>query len=278
MFNKEIYQNRRDVLKQRVGQGVILLLGHAESAINFADNYYPFRQDSTFLYYSGISHPCLALVMDCDTGHEILFGDDYTMDQIVWMGQKLSITQRAAQCGIKETLPLADLKDLLDGARNRNRPIHFLPPYRHHTKFTLMELLGAPLCSMATMASINLIRAVVNQRIYKSDHEIMEIEKAVNVSVGMHATAMTTAMPGMTEARVIAEVERVAKAFDHTLSFPIIATVNGQTLHNHYHGNTLETGQLFLLDAGAETSMGYAGDLSSTFPVAPTFTQKQRQI
>ncbi|MBI9091723.1 MAG: aminopeptidase P N-terminal domain-containing protein [Desulfobacterium sp.] len=278
MFDKGIYQGRRDALKKRIGRGIILLPGHGESPMNFADNCYRFRQDSTFLYYAGISHPDLALVIDCDSGHEILFGDDYTIDQIVWMGSQPSVSHRAAKSGIDATQPLAHLKGVLDGARNQNRPVHFLPPYRDSHRLSLMELMGVPLCSMETMASQALIQAVVDQRIYKSDPEVAEIEKAVNTSVGMHATAITTAMPGMTEARVAAEVERVAKAFDHHLAFPIIATINGQTLHNHDHGNTLKEGQLFLLDAGAETAMGYAGDLSTTFPVAPTFTDNQRQV
>jgi len=278
MFNKEIYQIRRNTLKQRIGRGVVLLLGHSESPINFADNCYRFRQDSTFLYYSGISHPDLAMVIDCDTGHEILFGNDCTMEQIVWMGPQPTIAKRASQSAITDAQPLGNLKEVLNSAKNQGRPVHFLPPYRHHHTMRMMELMGVPLCSMESMASLELIRAVVDQRIYKSNLEVAEIEKAVNTSVGMHAMAMTTAMPGMTEARVAAEVERVAKAFDHHLSFPIIATINGQTLHNHYHGNTLREGQLFLLDAGAETAMGYAGDLSSTFPVSPTFTKKQRQV
>jgi Xaa-Pro aminopeptidase len=278
MFDKGTYQDRRDALKKKVGRGVILLLGHGESPMNFADNCYRFRQDSTFLYYAGIRHPDLALLIDCDSGHEILFGDDYTIDQIVWTGPQPSISQRAEKSGISNTQPLAHLKEMLTSTRQQNRPVHFLPPYRHHHKLKLMELMGVPLCAMETMASQALIRAVVDQRIYKSDQEMAEIEKAVNTSVGMHATAMTSAMPGMTEGRVAAEVERVAKAFNHNLSFPIIATINGQTLHNHDHGNTLKEGQLFLLDAGAETAMGYAGDLSSTFPVAPTFTDNQRQV
>jgi len=278
MFKKEIYQDRRNGLKKRIGRGIILLLGHADSPMNFADNSYRFRQDSSFLYYAGISHPDLALVMDCETGHEILFGNDYTIDEVVWMGPSPTISNRAANSGINDTQPLANLKEVLASATRKGRPVHFLPPYRDHHKISMMELMGVPLCSMDTMASLALIQAVVKQRSYKSDFEVIEIEKAVNTSVGMHATAMTTALPGMTEARVAAEVERVAKAFDHDLSFPIIATINGQTLHNHYHGNILQTGQLFLLDAGAETSMGYAGDLSSTFPVSPTFTEKQRQV
>ena len=74
------------------------------------------------------------------------------------------------------------------------------------------------------------------------------------------------------------EIAEVALAHNGTPSFPIIATINGQTLHNHYHGNTIQSGDLFLLDAGAETEMCYAGDLSSTFPVDPTFTPQQKEI
>lgn len=278
MFDKDIYQDRRKRLKTRVGRGIILFMGNSDSPVNFKDNCYPFRQDSTFLYYGGIRHPDLALVLDCDTGHEILFGNDFTIDQVVWMGAQPSIAALGCQTGVTDVQPLINLKLILDAALNQGRPVHFLPPYRDQHRIKLFELMGAPLRSMDNMASIALIRAVIDQRIYKSDMEVAQIEQAVNTSVGMHATAMTMALPGMTEARVAAEVERVAKAFDHTLAFPIIATVNGQTLHNHCHENTLKPGQLFLLDAGAENAMGYAGDLSSTFPVAPTFTEKQRQV
>lgn len=94
----------------------------------------------------------------------------------------------------------------------------------------------------------------------------------------MHLTAMEMARPGITEAEVAAAVHRVALAADGDISFPIIATINGQTLHNHYHGNTLKSGDMFLLDAGAENAMHYAGDLSSTIPVDPTFTARQKEI
>ena len=123
-----------------------------------------------------------------------------------------------------------------------------------------------------------MVLAVIKQRNYKSDEEIIEIEKAVDTTVEMHLAAMRMARPGMTEAQIAAEVEKIALAENGCISFPVIATINGQTLHNHYHGNTLKDGNLFLLDAGAETSMGYAGDMSSTFPVGKTFTSRQKDI
>ena len=89
---------------------------------------------------------------------------------------------------------------------------------------------------------------------------------------------MQFAKPGMKEAQIAAKVTEIALAEGGQLSFPVIATINGQTLHNHFHGNTINEGQLFLLDAGAESPLGYAGDMSSTFPVARTFTREQRDI
>ena len=94
----------------------------------------------------------------------------------------------------------------------------------------------------------------------------------------MHLAGIKCAKVGMTEAQVAAEVHKVALDASGGLSFPIIATIDGQVLHNHYHGNTLKEGDLFLLDAGFENPMCYAGDLSSTFPVSKTFNTQQKEI
>jgi Xaa-Pro aminopeptidase len=94
----------------------------------------------------------------------------------------------------------------------------------------------------------------------------------------MHTLAMRMAKPGISEAKIAAAVYELALAEGCQIAFPIIATINGQTLHNHYHGNTLKDGDMFLLDAGAETSMGYAGDLSSTVPVNGNFSSRQKDI
>ena len=131
---------------------------------------------------------------------------------------------------------------------------------------------------MSAKADIELITAIANQRNIKSEQEIIELEKAVNVTVDMHLAAMRYAREGMTEAQVVAKVHEAALAAGGNISFPIIGTINGQFLHNHYHGNSLKNGQLFLLDAGYETPMGYAGDMSSTFPVSGKFTSKQKEI
>ena len=274
MFSKETYIQRRNILKKNFKNGIILFLGNDESGMNYADNTYHFRQDSTFLYYFGISAPGLFALLDMDTGNDIIFGNDYTIDDIVWMGDMQTVKSLAENAGIERTAGVSTLKHILE----KSKQVMFLPPYRPEHQIKLFNLLNIHPAEAAQKASIPLAVAIAKQRNIKTAEEIAEIEKAVNTTVQMHKTAMQFAKPGMTEAQVAAQVTEIALANGGQLSFPVIATINGQTLHNHYHGNVLKEGQLFLLDAGAESSEGYAGDMSSTFPVSRTFSPEQRDI
>jgi len=278
MFSKETYIQRREKLRKSVGSGLILLLGNDESPMNYADNGYHFRQDSSFLYFFGLNHPFLAGILDCDSGEEMIFGNDLTVEDFVWMGPQPTIAIQSLGVGITKTHDISSLEIFLDEAKMKGRKIHFLPPYRSENKIKLFEWIGIQPNESKARASVDLILGVVNQRNYKSAEEIMEIRKACDVSVDMHTLSMRMAKPGVSEAQIAAAVNEVALAAGGQLAFPIIATVNGQTLHNHYHGNILKNGDLFLLDAGAETAMGYAGDLSSTTPVNGKFTSRQRDI
>lgn len=278
MFQSKTYIGRRKILKEKTGSGIILFLGNDESPMNYPDNTYHFRQDSTFLYYFGIQHPGLASVIDIDEDREILFGDDYTIDDIVWMGPQPTISERASLCGVETALPSKNLSEFLRLAMDKGRRIHFLPLYRPGNKIRLQQLLGISPHEIAQNYSVELVRTVVSQREIKTAEELAEIENAVDVSVDMHVAAMKFARPGMTEAAVAAEIQKVALAAGGNIAFPVIATINGQTLHNHFHGNRIKDGDLFLVDAGYETQRGYAGDLSSTFPVGREFTPEQKEI
>jgi Xaa-Pro aminopeptidase len=278
MFKKETFENRRDKLRKTVGSGIILLLGNDESPMNYYDNQYHFHQDSTFRYFMGLNFPYFAGVLDCDTGEDTVYGNDLTVEDFVWMGPQPTIAERASAYGIRKSGNLKELVEFLGRASASGRRIHFLPPYRPENKIKLFEWLGILPSEAAKEASPELVLAVVNQRNYKSQEEIAEIVRAADISVDMHVTAMRMARPGVTEAEIAAAVNQVAEAAGARIAFPIIATVNGQTLHNHYHGNTLKSGQMFLLDSGAEVESGYSADLSSTVPVDAHFTPIQKEI
>lgn len=278
MFDKGIYIERRAKLKASVKSGIILLPGNEETGMNYKDNIYHFRQDSTFLYFTGIDRPSLFLVIDIDNNKEILFGNDLTVEEMVWTGPQQKLTVFAAAAGITDVQPVASCASFIKNAVQQKRPVHFIAPYRSEMALLLSEWLGVAPGQLQQQASISLVKAVIAQRSYKSEEEITEIEKAVNITAAMHVKAIQYAQAGMKEYEVAAQLECIAAANGGALSFPTILTINGQYLHNHAGGNILQSGQMVLCDAGAENAMHYAGDMTRTFPVDKTFTPQQKEI
>ena len=277
-FNTQTYQNRRNALKSHMTDGLILLLGNVDVPMNYRSNTYHFRQDSSFLYFLGIDQQGLAAVIDIDSGTETLFGDDVTLDDIIWMGPQPLLKEKAEAVGVANTAPASKLVDTIKTAMAAGRQVHFLPPYRAENKLRLEQLLGIHPGDQAGKASVELIKAVVAIRSIKEEQEVAEIEKAIDTAWLMHTTAMKMAQPGVHEYEIAGAVEGIALAAGGTLSFPLILSKRGETLHNHYHGNRLEAGDLLLVDGGCELASHYATDHTRTTPVGGRFSQKQREI
>ena len=278
MFPSRIYAERRAALRKELTSGLVLFLGNNDVSFNYPANTYSFRQDSSFLYFFGIDHPDYAAVMDLDSGKDHLFGNEVDMDDIIWMGKQPTMKEQGHLVGIENTASLKDLAEIVKGAVASGKKVHFLPPYRGETIIWLSDLLSIPHLNLKASASADLIKAVVKLRMVKSEEEVKEIEKMVNVAYLMHTTAMKMAMPGVVEQEIAGTIEGIALAHAGPVSFPVILTINGQTLHNHYHGNTLETGRMLVIDAGCESGLHYASDITRTVPVGGKFSQKQKEI
>lgn len=278
MFSKETYSQRRNQLKNSLGKGLVLFLGNEESSINFADNWYHFRQDSTFLYYVGISRSGLCATINCETGEETLYGNDASMDEIVWTGNQPTVGELAEKSGLPQSAAAHQLSDDLSKFLQSGGQIHLLPPYRPEHTQKIQALTGWNPEQVRQNVSMELIHAVAQQRNIKTDEEVAEIEKAVVITGEMHLAAMKSAAPGMKEYEVVSKVVETALQHGGELAFPIILTKNGQTLHNHYHGNTISDGDMVLCDAGAETSMGYCGDMTRTLPAGRQFSAQQAEM
>lgn len=277
MFNAD-YKKRRKDLREKLGNGLIILLGNNEAPCNYPDNTYKFRQDSTFLYFFGINQPGVAGAMDAESGEEYLFGDDVTMDDIIWMGPQPSMKELAAEIGIANSAPYAKLKELVQKAQKQNRTIHFLPPYRHDTMLCLEDLLGIRVAQLKENCSLAFIKAVVDLRSVKEACEIEEIERACDIGYEMHTTAMRLCKPGVKEQYISGVLDGIASSYGSMVSFATILSQNGETLHNHYHGNFLEVGRMMLTDAGAETNNNYCSDFTRTVPVGGKFNKRQKDV
>lgn len=288
MFDQQIYQTRRARLSQTMGGGLLLFLGNSIASYNYPDNNYPFRQDSTFLYLFGLDYEGLAAIIDVDNDQTIIFGDELTIDDIIWTGVQPTLAQKSAAVGVCETRPMAMLQTYLQQALDRKQPIHFVPPYRGHTIMWVQELLGVRLKNEPADAflqgmpfatpSLELCYALADMRNHKGPEEIAEIAQAIDITVEMHETAMRMVHPGMHEKEIASAICEVAQRRGYYLSFPTICTNHGETLHNHGYIHTLRDGEMLLLDAGAETEMHYAGDCTSTIPVGPSISQRQREV
>ncbi|MFT7070040.1 MAG: Xaa-Pro aminopeptidase [Spirosomataceae bacterium] len=274
LFSPETYTKRRQKLMKTVGSGLILLCGNDEAPMNYEHNTYRYRQDSTFLYYFGLNFAGLNATLNCETDEVTLFGNELTIDDIIIVGPQAALAELAEKVGVPNVQPTNKLSSQL----SKGKKVHFLPPYRFENKQKLSNWLGIAVIKLADNVSDELVHAVVAQRQHKTAEEVVEMEAAVNASRAMHIAAMRATQVGKKEYEIVAELYGTAKRLGGELAYPAILSINGQTLHNHYHGNELTSGRLLLNDSGVELEMGYCGDITRTFPVDKKFTQQQREI
>jgi len=278
MFEKNTYINRRKAMKSKGLKGIGLFLGNNSSPMNYRDNTFHFRQDSTFLYLFGLDFQGVAGIIDFETGEDFLFGDDAEISDIIWMGPQIPLKENADKVGVEYSASYSKFFEFVSDALKKGRKVHFLPPYRGENKILLEKLLGISIQQIQENASLQLIKAVIELRSIKEPIEIAEIEQACATGYQMHVTAMRMAKPGVWEQKIAGTIEGIALAGGGMTSFPIILSQNGETLHNHNHSKILKTGNLMLTDAGAESLLHYASDFTRTVPVGGKFTNKQREI
>lgn len=278
MFTEKTYVERRETLKKSLGKGLILLPGNSEAAINYAGNTYTFRQDSSFIYYLGLDSPDLVYVLDIDQNKEYLFGDELTIDDIIWMGNLPSLQDRAAKVGISTVKPLLELSSIIANALKANQKIHYLKPYRFKNTLLLSELLGKSADSVVKDFSLDLTKAIIKMRLIKSDEELAELANAGKTGYAMHIVAMKMCHKGVSERDIAGVIEGLAISAGQGVSFPTILSMNGQTLHNHDHSGILAEGRLMLCDAGSENLNHYASDFTRTTAVDAKYNERQENI
>lgn len=278
MFETKIYVERRKSLKKKISSGLILFLGNEESPMNYPANTFAYRQDSAFLYYWGIDAPGFAAVTDVDSGEEIIFGYDFEIDDIIWMGPQENLADKAKKVGVSSTKSPGDLETVIKDAMKAGRKVHYLPQYRHDNIIKTERLTGIHNSLVNAYSSKELIKAVVAQRSVKSDAEVEQIEMALDISYDMNVLAMKQSRPGIYEREVAGAVEGIALSRGSLVSFPVIFTIHGEVLHGHSHANLMKEGDMLVLDSGAESPLHYASDITRSFPVGKKFTDVQKDI
>jgi len=280
MFDAPTYRSRRRTLIDQLAPetGLVLLLGNQQSPRNYAANPHPFRQDSSFLYYFGLDQPDLYGLIDLDAGTTTLYGADQGLEDVVWMGKQPDLEELATAAGVDTVAPVSDLDNTLSRAHDQDRPVHFLPPYRDEHRLRYASLLGLSPDQVGDAVSEPLIRAVVRQRSLKTEAEVAQIEEALDRTAALHEYAQRHAAPGVAEQEIWAGMTRLIASQNSAFAFTPTCSIHGEVLHNHSYPNTLSDGDLLLVDAGAESSLHYAGDITRTVPVGGPFSARQKAL
>ena len=281
------FLSRRNRLRELLSseKGIVVFIGNVESAAQYRDNGYKWRQDSNWLYYFGIDEPRFAAVLDLESGAETVYADDFGIDDIIWMGPMPSVASLAAGAGVSSSAPYAGFGDAVRAALAAGRKVHFLPMSRWYNAVLLGGLLGvAPgeLFSVGKkgcpLASEPLVRAVVQMRLVKDADEIALLDAAAELGYRMHTVARKGIRLGRVEQEIVGEMEGAVLAAGWGVSFATILTQYGEIFHCHSHEAQVEPGRLLLVDAGAESNAHYASDHTRTYPTTGKFSPRQRDI
>ncbi|MFZ7125981.1 MAG: aminopeptidase P family protein [Desulfobacterales bacterium] len=278
MFDAETYRKRREEVGRAVGKGLILFLGAEEQPVNFAANAYPFRQDSSFLYFAGIDTPGLRVLLDIDEGVEFLIGRPPDPDAAIWTGIEPSLESLAAPAGIDRVIGQETSRSRIHAALNAGRKLHYLPPYRADQVLELVDLTGLSLEKVRASASHDLVRAVVSQRSRKSPEEVSEVETALGWTAELFGIVARGLAPGRNVLEIAGSLDQRVREWATRMAFPLIMTPHGEILHGRTEDIVPGPSDLLLVDMGVESLRHYASDVTRTFPAGGRFSNEQRDI
>ena len=273
---------RRRALLKRIGRATVLIpAGHARDIeIEYVqDN--DFRPDNTFYYLTQLETQDAWLLMTArgagaDSTETILFLPPRTPSRERWTGLRLGPDSVAVRLsGIKSILPIDSLENRLLRARFAGpRPIYTVinAKTKDDTRISDLVFSGADVR--------NVLPIVDSMRYVKDADEVARLRRAVDISVAGHIAAMRAARPGMHEYEIEAALEEGFRSNGaDRLGYPSIvgSGPNSTTLHYDVNRRKTETGDLIVIDAGAEWGQ-YTADVTRTFPVNGKFTPRQKAI
>lgn len=263
------FSNRRSKLRIAAPAGKILILSASLVPRNYPAETYPFHQDSTFRYFTGLNIPDAALVIDED-GKETLFMTIPDPDDIIWTGKIPSPEELAASANIKNVGNYAKLADVID------QNTLFIEPYDWQLKTRLSQWLHVSVTELTSLASRDLGRAIIALRSIKDNDEIEEIENAVDVTKEMLTFGKMAILPKMRESVVLAHMMNRLVQAECGLAFQPIVTVHGEILHNQSCDHIIGENSTLVIDVGAESKNGYCADITRTFCSAGEFSGRKK--
>ena len=262
--------DRRRRLAKLVDFPVILWSGQA-SPRNFPANIFPFRASSHFLYFAGLPLENAAIYLN--SGKLELFIDEASPGSALWHGEMPKRDEIAQMMGADAAFPLSELKSRATGAAT-------VASQSTATYLQQAQILNRNIAPANAPEEIDreLVGAIASLRLCHDAGALWELRKAAAVTVEVHKAGMAATPSAKIEAEVRGAMEAVIIAHNMTDAYASIVTVHGEVLHNDQYHHPLQSGDLLLADVGAETSMGWASDVTRTWPVTGKFSPTQRDL
>ncbi len=262
--------DRRQRLAQRVNFPVILWSGQA-SPRNFPANPFPFRASSHFLYFAGLPLENAAICLNSASLE--LFMDEAPPGSALWHGEMPKREEIAQMIGANAAFPLSELKSRTTGAAT-------IAVQDTTTYWQQAQILNRSVAPANAPEGIDreLGYAIASLRLGHDAGALSELRKAAAVTVEAHKAGMAATSNAKLEAEVRGAMEGMIIAHNMTCAYGSIVTVHGEVLHNVQYHHPLQPGDLLLADVGAETSMGWASDVTRTWPVTGKFSPTQRDL
>jgi len=286
MIKKREYQRRRRQLMKTIGDGSIAILSAREEFLRNGDAYYKYRQDSNFYYLTGFDEPEAVLVLcpGSDYGDSILFCREVSADQVMWHGDMSGTTQAVEKYGFDHAFDIQQIEkrmpELISGCEKlffMTGTDEFLNQNIHRWVQLIRGRRGEK--STAPTEFISLAHVIHDMRLYKSPDEIKCIQQSANIAAQAHLNMMRVCAPQKNETDLHAEYIKTLTQYRSEPSYlPIIGSgTNGCILHYNHNNKDLQSGEMVLIDAGAEYDY-YASDVTRTIPVDGQFSGRQKDL
>ncbi len=280
-----MFARRRRHLMDLAEPNSIIIVASAREVLRNGDAYFPFRQDSDFLYLTGFNEPdaVLVLIPERDGAQQILFCRERDPERERWDGPRLGLEGARETLGLDDSYPITDLDDILPGLMENCERIYHLvgrdPAFDQRIMGWRNQLQQQKRSMSAPEEFIALDHLLHELRLIKCSEEIKRMRKAGKIAADAHKRAMAHCRPGMTETDLTAELLYEFTRNGCPPSYLPIVAGGDHALILHYINNDqpLPDDGLVLIDAGCEVD-GYASDITRTFPVNGTFSDAQRAV
>ena len=273
-----IHQNRRKELLSKLDDNAVVIVSTNSEQKRNSDVNYPFRPDSNFWYLTGFIEPDAIAVFSKNNYTIFLKPKDITKE--IWNGLRLGVEMAPKTLLANNAYDIDTFLDKIESLLTSESSLYFDAPGNSGWKdVSSTNRLNQSIALKFRNRTQLLDPYLSEMRLIKDSTEIQHMQTAADLASRAHMQAMIRTRPGLYEFHITAEFDTLFRKEDSEHSYPPIVAggENACILHYNENNKLLNDGELLLIDAGCEI-LGYASDITRTFPINGKFSEPQKEI